>query len=181
MKREAGFTLTELLVVMGIVVILLGVGVPSFRYVTTGNRVSAEVNGLLGDMQFARSEAIREGRNVVLCQSSDNVTCSADPTAWTKGWLVWADLNDNGTFDGTPEILRVQKQLLSKDTLTPDATSNLATITFNREGFAQGLGAPAVMTIKDPTANEQYTRCLEVTVVGSLSTATNTSDPTNCK
>lgn len=181
MKREAGFTLTEILVVMGIVVILISVGVPSFRYVTTANRLSGEINGLLGDMQFARSEAIREGRNVVLCQSSDGTTCTADPTSWTSGWLVWSDLNDDGTFDPTQEILRHQTTLLSKDTLTPDATTNLATITFNREGFATGLGNPAYMVLKDSTSNPKYTRCLEITVVGSLSTATPTSDAAHCK
>jgi len=181
MKREAGFTLTEILVVMGIVVILLSVGVPSFRYVTTANRLSGEINGLLGDMQFARSEAIREGRDVVLCQSSDGTTCTDHPAEWTSGWLVWADLNDDGTFDPTMEILRHQTPLLSKDTLTPDGTSNLVTITFNREGFAKGLGNPAYMVLKDSTANAKYTRCLEITVVGSLSTSTPTTDPTNCK
>lgn len=181
MKREAGFTLTEILVVMGIVVILISVGVPSFRYVTTANRVSGEINGLLGDMQFARSEAIREGRDVVLCQSSDGTSCTTDPTSWTSGWLVWSDLNDDGAFDPTQEILRHQTPLLSKDTLTPDATSNLTTITFNREGFASKLGGSAIMTLHDSTNNATYTRCLEITVVGSLSTTTPTSDAANCK
>ena len=58
MKLQSGVTLIEMVVVMAIVGILIGVGVPSFRYVTNSNRMSSEVNNLLGDMQFARSEAL---------------------------------------------------------------------------------------------------------------------------
>ena len=48
-----------MMVVILIASILLAVGVPSYRYVTNSNRLSAEVNALLGDLQFARSEAIK--------------------------------------------------------------------------------------------------------------------------
>ena len=59
-RKLAGVTLVELLTVMSIVAVLLGIAIPSYRYVTTSNRMSGEVNGLLGDLQFARVEAIRE-------------------------------------------------------------------------------------------------------------------------
>ena len=58
MKGQTGFSMTELMVVMAIVAILLGIGVPSYRYITNSYRMSAEVNGLLGDLQYARAEAI---------------------------------------------------------------------------------------------------------------------------
>ncbi|MFK9866802.1 Tfp pilus assembly protein FimT/FimU, partial [Escherichia coli] len=64
MNRQAGFTLTEVMIVTTIVAILFGIGLPSYKYVTTSNRVASEVNALLGDMQFARSEAVREGQTV---------------------------------------------------------------------------------------------------------------------
>ncbi len=57
-RRSSGFSLTEVAVVMSIVAILLAIGLPSFKYVTASNRVSTEVNGLLGDLQFARSLAV---------------------------------------------------------------------------------------------------------------------------
>ena len=67
MSRQTGFTLTELMVVVAIVAILLGIGVPSYRYISNSYRMSAEVNGLLGDLQYARSEAIKEGQTVTTC------------------------------------------------------------------------------------------------------------------
>jgi len=59
-STQHGLSMIELISVVSIVGILLVIGVPSYRYVITSNRVSAEVNGLLMDMQFARSEAIKE-------------------------------------------------------------------------------------------------------------------------
>ena len=76
MTRQTGFTVTELMVVVAIVAILLGVGVPSYRYITNAYRMSAEVNGLLGDLQYARSEAIKEGQTVTTCVSKDGIACT---------------------------------------------------------------------------------------------------------
>src|SRR5882672_12636130 len=76
MKRQTGFTLTELMVVLAIVAILLSIGVPSYRYVTNSYRMSAEVNGLLGDLQYARSEAIKEGQTVSTCVSTNGTACA---------------------------------------------------------------------------------------------------------
>src|ERR1700722_10336280 len=64
--RAAGFTLLELLITMSIAAILLTLAVPSFRYVTNSNRIAGEVNGLLGDLQFARAERVKEGGNVTV-------------------------------------------------------------------------------------------------------------------
>ena len=75
-NRQKGFTLTELIVVSAIVAILLGIAIPSYRYISTSYRMSAEVNGLLGDLQFARSEALKEGNGVTACVSNDGASCT---------------------------------------------------------------------------------------------------------
>jgi type IV fimbrial biogenesis protein FimT len=67
MRREAGFTLTELMAVAAIVAILLGIGVPSYKYITNSSRMSSEVNNLLGDLMYARGEALKEGQYVTVC------------------------------------------------------------------------------------------------------------------
>src|ERR1700722_13148716 len=88
--RAAGFTLLELLITMSIAAILLTLAVPSFRYVTNSNRIAGEVNGLLGDLQFARAEAIKEGRYVTVCVSTDGQNCNGS-TAWQEGWIMFSD------------------------------------------------------------------------------------------
>src|SRR5438045_5294220 len=103
MTRQTGFTVTELMVVVAIVAILLGVGVPSYRYITNAYRMSAEVNGLLGDLQYARSEAIKEGQTVTTCDSADGVGRTGG-TARANGWSVFSDPNTSATVDASEKV-----------------------------------------------------------------------------
>jgi type IV fimbrial biogenesis protein FimT len=155
-RSSAGFTLIELIMVMSVVAVLLTIGVPSFKYVTSSNRASTEINTLLGDMQFARAEAIREGRPVKVCASTDSAICSNSAT-WNTGWVV---------LSGTT-LLRVQSAF-AQDSLTADNTIN--SVSFSREGFTMGLPGAITFTLHDPSTNAQYTRCLSLSVIGALST-----------
>ncbi len=174
MKRHAGFTLTELIVTMAIVGILVGIGVPSYRYVTTSNRMSSEINGLLSDLQYARSEAIREGTTIIVCPTTDGATCAAATTTWSTGWLVYSDLNGNLAVD-PGEVLRVQKALSSNDTLSAVAATQFS---FNREGFTVGVAANEVLTLHDSTNNARYARCLDVSPTGKTHVTSNAMDGT---
>lgn len=176
MRRQLGFTLTELIVVTAIVAILLSIAAPSYRYVTNANRASAEINALLGDLMYARAEAIRQGAAVVVCTSADSQSCAA-VTTWEGGWVACV-ANAGGTCDNTTEVLRVQKAFTSTDTLRPDANSNAAAIRFGRTGFATGINAAgATFTLHDKTQNPVWTRCLSVTVVGLLHTTNHAWTP----
>ncbi len=155
---EQGVTLFEMLVVMGIVGILMAIAIPSYNYVTRSNRMAAEINGLLGDLQYARSEAIREGQSVTVCVSTDGSTCSTGNTAWNSGWIV--------TAPGLALPLRAQTVFTSTDTLA--ANNNVSAITFNREGFAQGLGNGATLTLHATPVTNDSTRCLSVTLIGLM-------------
>ena len=105
---------------------------PSFRYVTNSNRIASEINGLLGDLQFARAEAIKEGRTVTVCVSTDGATC-ANSTTWQSGWIVFSDPTNVGVVDAGETILRVQTPFTSTDTFlasnTVSAISSIAKAT----------------------------------------------------
>jgi len=85
MNKHAGFTLIELMVTISVLAVLLGIGVPSFRNMIEGNRITTVANDLVNGLQFARSEAIKRGANVTLCSTNDQDTCSG---AWTNGWVA---------------------------------------------------------------------------------------------
>lgn len=87
MKHNAGFTLIELMVAISILAIVLGLGVPSLQRLIESNRISAVTNDLVAALQFARSEAIKTGTNMVVCSSDDELTCSG---SWIDGWVVLA-------------------------------------------------------------------------------------------
>lgn len=169
-NTQHGFTLVELIVIVSIVGLLLAIGAPSYRYVTTANRVAAEINGLVGDLQFARAEAIKQGLFVTVCASSDGATCSGSAT-WTPGWIVFSDAATIATVDPTDQILRIQSALTSGDSLAAD--NNVSSVTFNREGFARNLPGTVNIKLHDSTSNSGYTRCLNITIVGALSTVKN--------
>jgi type IV fimbrial biogenesis protein FimT len=136
--------------------------------VTNANRISAEINGLLGDLQFARSEAIKEGQTVSVCVSSDQATClGATTTTWHSGWIVFSDPNNNGVVDAGDLLLRAQMGFTSTDTLS--ANNSVGVITFNREGFATVTNG-TLITLHATPASQGSTRCLSVTLVGLVTT-----------
>lgn len=175
--RQAGVTLIELLVVMVIVAILMSIGIPSYRYITTDNRMSTEANQLLGDLQFARSEAVREGQSITVCVASStnptSPTCAASgTTTWEKGWIVFSDINGDQTIDAGDPVLRIENTFIGGDTF--GSSNNVSAITFNRSGFVNQLGASQVkVTLKESTDSSAYTRCLYLSQAGMLSVQTN--------
>jgi type IV fimbrial biogenesis protein FimT len=164
----------ELVMVMSIAAILMAIAIPSYRYVTNANRIAAEINGLLGDMQYARAEAIKEGQTVTVCVSTNGTSCSAANLNWQNGWIVFSDVNGDQTFTAaTDTLLRVQAAFSSTDTFV--ANNALAAVTFNREGFATGAGgvtAGTLITLHANPANNASTRCLSVTQVGLMTVQT---------
>lgn len=173
MKTQGGFNLTEMLVVMAIVAILLGIAAPSYRYITNSYRMSSEINSLLGDMMYARSEAVKEGQNVTVCASSDGATCSGNST-WQTGWLVFS----NPTNAANPAAGTVLKLQGAFSGTTPDtfiANPALSALTYNREGFATtaaGFPNNTTVVLHDSTANAVWTRCLWLTAQGVPNTET---------
>ncbi|MCH7510210.1 MAG: GspH/FimT family pseudopilin [Proteobacteria bacterium] len=89
----SGMTLLELLLVMGIAAVLVTGAVPSFRQMIMDSRRTAAINELVGTIQFARSEAAKRNREVVLCPSGGGRQCTKDP--WNLGWLVFANLDQD--------------------------------------------------------------------------------------
>ena len=170
---STGYTIIELAIVMTIVAILTAIGVPSFKYVTASNRIASEINGLLGDMQFARSEAVKEGQTVTVCASATPYTqCTGSPggSSWQNGWIVFLDANGNKTVDAGEAILRVQPAFSGTDTFVANPATFVA-ITYNRMGYAP-TGSPTNITINlhDSTNNSAWTRCMQITPIGSPTT-----------
>jgi type IV fimbrial biogenesis protein FimT len=180
-KCQKGFTLTELMVVMGIVAILLGIAIPSYKYLTTSYRMSAELNNLVGDMQFARGEALKEGNAVTACISADGATCTGGGN-WAPGWIVFSDPNANAVVDAGERVLKVQSAFTG---VTPDtfiSSNGISAVTFNREGFASTTAGfvTTTVTLQEQTLNNQYKRCLLISPVGMLSAENHVGSPATC-
>ena len=159
---------------IAIAAIVATIGIPSFRYVTNSNRIAAEVNGLLGDLQFARAEAIKEGQPVTVCMSKGGTTCDTTGNAWNSGWIVYSNPNGTGantTIPAAGSILRIQSTFTSTDTFL--AQPAFSSITYNREGYAIGVGNGTLISLHDSTDTTAWTRCLAVSMNGMTQTAIN--------
>lgn len=64
--RARGFTLIELMVALAVAIVLMGIAVPSFFESTARARLQGAINELAIDLQYARSEAVRERAAVTL-------------------------------------------------------------------------------------------------------------------
>lgn len=167
-----GFTLIELLVTLALVVILTTIGVPAFRHITTTNRMATEMNALVGDIQLARSEAIKRGHSVSICPGNSPTRtkphCLAGHTThWSNGWVVYAlPFGAN-----TATVLRLHGPLTSDDTLVSNVGG---AIKFNRNGFTTHA---QTLTLNDANANTSERRCIILSMVGRVRLDTKTHCP----
>lgn len=168
-----GFTLIEMLVAVAIVSIVMAIGIPSYKSVTTSNRTAAEMNALVGDLQFARSEAIQRGQTVTMCNSANGTSCLGT-NAWTPGWIVFSDPNGNDTVDAGETVLRRQAAMQGGDTLNSNAAASPGAITFNRNGFTANA---QTLTLSDSDGSTAQRRCGVISLVGRVRLDTGANCP----
>ena len=88
-SKERGFTLMELMVVIGIVAIMAAIAAPSFSSMINQNRLTRTKLMLANDMNMARSESIKRSLRMVVCPSNAGLTDCSGGTDWaTNGWLI---------------------------------------------------------------------------------------------
>lgn len=163
--RIAGFTLIEMMVTLFVAILLAMVGIPQFMSTVQTHRAATEIASLYNDMQYARSEAFKEGLQISLCVSSNQSTCSG--TSWSQGWIVFSNPTGAATFSSTTStLLKTQAGFTSGDTVTTTPGST-TTINFNREGFMIGQTAGVLFTIRTATTNAGATRCMWISPVGN--------------
>jgi type IV fimbrial biogenesis protein FimT len=174
-RDRAGFTLIELLVVIAIASILAAVAIPGFTDMIQRNRVSGEVNSFVGDLQYARAQAIKTGQWVTICTSSDGSTCLGTNT-WNSGWIVFPDATGSGTLAAGVSPIRVRAPWTGGDSFSVISTPPRSTITYARTGFATGVAAGGV-TLKVTTtpANPNAVRCVYLDLAGHQSVLTSGS------
>jgi type IV fimbrial biogenesis protein FimT len=153
-----GFTLIELLVTLAVAAILMTIAVPNFQDMVRRNRLASETNNLVSALAIARSEAIKRGRAVTVCKTSNpdasSPACSTGAN-WENGWIVFADGGTRGSIDGTDIRLKVQQPAVTGvPTITPSASFA------NFVSYAAAGAAVSNNSIRDVPTAGSFTLCL---------------------
>lgn len=74
-QRCRGFTLVEAMVSVAIIAILVAVGVPSYQTWISQSRVRSAAEAVLAHVQFARSESIKQDRNLFVTVTTGSNWC----------------------------------------------------------------------------------------------------------
>lgn len=160
-RRERGFTLIEILMVVAVLGVLITAGMPGFNAWITKARVSGAANEFLGDLSYARSEAATRQVEVAICVSTDLATCTTGNT-WDKGRIIFVDTNADGAVSTGETVLRVS-QPMSGTSVTTTGFGSSVILRFRPFG---GLRPPTAGTFKLCPSSGTEGRLLSVATTG---------------
>jgi type IV fimbrial biogenesis protein FimT len=103
-RQMHGVSLIELIVTMVVASILVAIALPTFRAIIQNTHITTQVNDLIGDLNFARSEAITRRGQIVVCPSTNGTACTGGN--WKDGRLIFVDTDKDLALGGTETILR---------------------------------------------------------------------------
>ncbi len=165
-RGDSGFSMVELMVTIAIVAILAAIAFPSFEGSLRSNRIATASNELNGGLSLARSEALRNPDGAIICASTNGTECGGD---WAAGWIVGADLNDDGNLNAAD---RIQRYVQTSDRLTVSATAAIPAdetlFRFDRRGRLLGGGRTITMQPAACPAGLELVRQFNVLPTGQV-------------
>ncbi len=169
MFRQTGFTMIEMMVTLVIGVILIVAAVPAYNSIIQNNRAITLSSTFISAINYARSEAVKQGQSVSMCAASDTTqTSCGNNTNWTNGWIIFNDPTAVGSVTSAANILKVQPQLDAGITVT----TTLNYISFLPTSYAT-VGA-GTYTLKATGCAGNNGRIVTISVTGETTVAATT-------
>ena len=137
MKRNAGFTLIEMMTAIAVLGVLTAVAVPSFTNMINRNRLASQSNELLSAIQFARIEAIRSNARITFCGTASATADGADDCADGEQ-PYWVVIGSSG--GGAEQQLRL---FSVKEPMK--ISTDLEKISFTADGLARDTTTKALV------------------------------------
>lgn len=146
LRQSRGFTLPELMIVITILAVLMGAGVPAFAEFIRNQRVKTASFDLFSSLVAARSEAITRNTTVTLTPAS--------ATDWAGGWKI---TYVNAT-SGSTVTLRDQSAMPNISITGPTS------LIYRGSGRLSGTATPQFQLTASGTT--VVTRCVSVDLSG---------------
>lgn len=138
-----GFTLVELMVVLAVLALMIGIGVPAFNGIIQRNRLAAAANEFVSALQTARMEAVRRNRRAVLCPSTNGTSCGGGN--WAR-LVIFIDEDLSGDVNGDELVVRTTDIVRAGSGVT--ASSGTNRIWFGSDGrVSVGAGDTARVSL----------------------------------
>jgi type IV fimbrial biogenesis protein FimT len=152
-RRQRGFTMVELMLVVGIVGIGAAMVMPDLSAFIRRGQISSGTNDLLAAVNIARTEAVKRSVPTVACASTTGVSCSGTATDWSNGYIVFSDVNGDGVRQaGTEELATVGEAF--PPGITAQAFGGGGFVRFAPNGLMAGGSAGIRFEIKHPSTNK---------------------------
>lgn len=177
-NTQRGFTLIELLVTLSIAGVLAALAAPSFQGAIASSRLKSRTNDLVGTLAAARSEAIRRGKRVTVCKSSDQKTC-ATTGDWEQGWIAFEDDTraSDPVVDTGETILSVSQAMTSGTVIMGDSVV-ASYVSYAADGRAKLIaggsqsGTLRICSTSTALTNDQRARDIQINAVGRTTSST---------
>lgn len=132
-RKQQGFTLTELLIVMVIAAIMAMIALPNMSQWIASRRIASHAERIANLLRFSRGEAVRLNLPVYICpvqvKKDGTVNNKCDSGKKGQGMLAFGDKNGNKTYDGDTADVLLRSVVLND---TDDSRINYA---FNHIAF----------------------------------------------
>jgi type IV fimbrial biogenesis protein FimT len=167
-SRSSGFTIIELMVVLGIAAILIGLAVPQLTHYIALKSVNNQVSALASTLRLARSEAYNRNGTVTVCASANPEatapTCSGSAD-WSTGWIVFRDFPPLRTRETRDPLIQVQPGFTNSAGIA--TTGANYTISFFSNGISVGNQGTTFTFTSSATGANRVTRQVCVSTLGS--------------
>jgi type IV fimbrial biogenesis protein FimT len=167
-KNSKGFTLVELMIVVGILAIIAGFAIPELSSMVKTGRLSSIVNDFNASLQLAKSESVARVSPVTVCKANGAFNDCVAGGNWNQGWIMFTDANRDANVNGTDTLLNIHEGIQTAGfSFIGNNAEVRNSITFNPSGTTTITSTRAIIACDDRGFG--YSRGLIITITGRAS------------
>ena len=138
----------ELIMVLMLAGIVVTAAVPSYHSMIQRQKIRVGLDALNTSLALARNTAISKNVPVMLCPSSDGLSCHH--THYEQGWIIFFDVNENSQRDLSSEALIWVQSTLEKELTLRASKTYQSGIAFLPNGrLARGFSGNVTICINN--------------------------------